>query len=187
MMSPVAVLIALPAAVSGCEPYETYNGSAHDEVKCWRELQDGLSRIAALERSASDPNLSETTDQSGTSPAWEPISTLGSLVFEGVKSPGQVLTASATILSLTVFGSLLGLRMVSRNGNGSGSRTLRAMFFCAMAIVAIHSYVLAKACCFELNRLELFLCVVMTAFFLLVVLVNYARMATEQSGIGRQR
>ncbi len=173
--------------MSGCEPYETYNGSAHDEVKCWRELQDVLSRIAALERSASDPNRSETTDLSGTPPAWEPISALGSLVFEEVRSPGQVLTASATILSLTVFGSLLGLRMVSRNGNGSGSRAIRAMLICAMAIVAIHSYVLAKACCFELNRLELFLCVVMTAFFLLRVLAYYGKMVTAQSGTGGQR
>ena len=92
-------------------------------------------------------------------------------------------TASATILALTVFGSVLGIRIV---GDSNSVRTQRngilAIFAGVIAIVTIHVHIMISTCCMisAFTQSNYACLLVLTMLFMFLLMTGFSALVDAQ-------
>ena len=95
----------------------------------------------------------------------------------------HIYTASSTILALTVFGSVLSVRIVADPGIVKAQRKgIHAIFASVIAIVAIHIHIMISTCCVSsIFTQSAYVCLmVLTMLFMFLLLLGFGALVDAQ-------
>lgn len=98
-------------------------------------------------------------------------------------------TASATILALTVFGSVLSVRIVADPNNVKAqTKGILAIFAGVIAIVAIHVHIMISTCCvsWTLTQSAYACLLVLTMLLMFLLLLGFGALVSAQLEAAKQ-